>query len=98
MFIVRSAFWLTVAFLVIKPGVDLGASATAFKDQAVATGQKIVIEQIINQDCQTIECAGSKAVLSLAVMPQIPSVDMPMQNSSTAPVAPFPQMRPDWLG
>lgn len=98
MFLARSAFWLTVAFLVIKPGVDLGASASALKDQAMATGHKLVIEQIINGECQTLQCAGGQAVLSLAAMPQTPSVDVPMQNSSIESVAPLPRPRPDWMG
>ena len=38
MFILRSAFWLTVGFLVMAPhGTDFGAMATSLKDQAIAS-------------------------------------------------------------
>ena len=51
MFLLRSAFWLTMGFLLVAPhGTDFGATATALKDQAVETGiaagQQLIVSQI----------------------------------------------------
>ena len=51
MFFLRSAFWLTVGFLLVAPhGTDFGATATVLKDQAVeagiAAGQQLIVSQI----------------------------------------------------
>ena len=51
MFVLRSAFWLIVGFLLVAPhGTDFGASATALKDQAVEAGieagQQLIVSQI----------------------------------------------------
>lgn len=97
MFLLRSAFWLTVAFMLIAPkDVDLGQRAQELSAQAVAAGQKVVVSQILSSDCSTIECAGGKAVLA-AVTTKFPSVELPMQDNSNTPV-PFPRPRPDWMG
>jgi hypothetical protein len=39
MFLVRSIFWLTVAFLLIKPGVDLGRTAEDLSAKALTAGR-----------------------------------------------------------
>lgn len=97
MLILRSAFWLTVAFVVIAPkNVDLGATANDFSSRAVAAGQQVIVEQILKTECSTVECIGTKAVVA-AVLPEIPSSDTSMQDSSNNPV-PFPRPRPDWMG
>ena len=97
MFILRSAFWLTVAFIAIAPkNVDLGAVASDYSAQAVAAGQQVIVAQILASDCSTVECIGTKAVVA-AVLPKIPSVDPSMQDSSINPV-PFPRPRPYWMG
>ena len=51
MFVLRSAFWLIVGFLLVAPhGTDFGASATALKDRAVEAGieagQQLIVSQI----------------------------------------------------
>jgi hypothetical protein len=51
MFVLRSAFWLVVGFLLVAPhGTDFGARATALKDQAVEAGieagQQLIVSQI----------------------------------------------------
>lgn len=100
MFLLRSAFWLTLAFLIIRPGVDIGASADALTREALAGGQKLVIEQIIGNDCASVECMGGKAVLAMATLrPSAPATTtvrpMPGEFDDTAPI---PRPRPDWLG
>jgi hypothetical protein len=97
MFILRSAFWLTIAFVAIAPKhVDLGAAAGDFSSQAMAAGQQLIVDQILDAECSTVECMGTKAVVA-AVLPKIPSSDTSMQDSSFNPV-PFPRPRPDWMG
>ena len=50
MFVFRAAFWLTVGFLLVAPhGTDLGATATALKDQAVEAGVRAGRELIVSQ-------------------------------------------------
>lgn len=98
MFILRSAFWLTVAFLMVAPkDVDLAATAGSFSAQAMAAGQQAIVGQLLQQDCTSLECIGTKAVVAAAVLPKIPSSDPSMQDSSNSPV-PFPRPRPDWMG
>jgi hypothetical protein len=97
MFFVRSAFWLTVAFIAMGPkDVDLGAAASGLSAQAFAAGQQLIFEQVMKTECTSIECLGGKAIVA-AVMPVTPSVDTSMQDSSISPV-PFPRPRPDWMG
>lgn len=98
MFLVRSAFWLTVAFLVIGPkDVDLGRAAGDLSSHAVAAGQQMLAQKVLDTDCSTLECMGGKAVLAAVLPPTNPSADSSMQDSSQDPV-PFPRPRPDWMG
>lgn len=97
MFLLRSAFWLTVAFIMIAPkDVDLRQKAEQMSAQAVSAGQQLIVSQVLSGDCSTIECVGGKAVLA-AVTTKLPSIETPMQDSSITPV-PFPRPRPDWMG
>ena len=99
MFLVRSAFWLTAAFLVLHPGnVDLGATASAVSSQAMATGQAIVVQQILKNECSLTKCAPAAPVLALAASTRAPSVDLTMQDSSAISPAPIPRSRPHWMG
>ena len=97
MFLLRSAFWLTVAFIMIAPkDVDLGRRAQDMSAQAVAAGQQMIVSQILSSECSSLECAGGKAFLA-AVTTKLPSIEHPMQDTSNTPV-PFPRPRPDWMG
>jgi hypothetical protein len=95
MFLLRSAFWLTVAFLVLTPRADLSATAGALSSQAMAAGQHVIAEQITSNACTTLQCQGGKAAIS-AILSSNPSVDSTMQDSSSA--VPFPRPRPHWMG
>ena len=98
MFLLRSAFWLTVAFVVIGPkDIDLGATAGDLSAQAVAAGQKMIVSRILEDDCQTIECLTGKAMLATAVTTAFPSIDTAMQDSSKT-LVPVPRPRPAWMG
>ena len=97
MFVLRSAFWLGVAFLVMAPkGTDFGAAATDLSQQAMAAGQQLIVTEILQNDCNTIECLGGKAAIA-TVLTSVPSIDPSMQDSSNSPV-PFPRPRPDRMG
>lgn len=97
MFILRSAFWLTLAFMVMSPkSVDLGAAAGDLSSRAMAAGQQLIASQILENDCNSIQCLGGKAIVA-AALDSSPSVGTTMQDSPTDPV-PFPRPRPDWLG
>lgn len=98
MFLVRSAFWLTVAFLVIGPkDVDFGRAADDLSSQAMAVGQQIIAHKVLETECSTLECMGGKAALAVVLTPSNPSADSSMQDSSQDPV-PFPRPRPDRMG
>jgi hypothetical protein len=101
MFLLRSAFWLTVAFIVIHPrDVDLGAAASALSDRAMAAGQQVVVDHILGKDCPLLGCAAtvSSRPAPLTASLVTPSVGSPMQDSPTSRPAPFPRQRPDWMG
>ncbi|HWU16046.1 MAG TPA: hypothetical protein VN155_00040 [Devosia sp.] len=97
MLLVRSIFWLTLAYIVIKPGVDLADTATALSNQAVATGTRVVAEQVQNIECDSLQCLGGKAVLS-AAMQSGSAIGTPMHETPIASPVPFPRPRPDRAG
>lgn len=93
MFFLRSAFWLTVMFIIIAPkGVDLGKEVDTASRQALAMGQQAVVQHVL-KDCNSLECAGGKAALAVLASPKHP----PAQADASAPI-PLPRPRPDRLG
>ena len=96
MFLLRSAFWLIVAFMVIRPGVDVESAVASMQMQAMDAGKDIIAQQILEPDCDTLVCAGRNALLASALDSSL-SLDPPMQDSSNSPV-PLPRPRPDWMG
>lgn len=99
MFVLRSAFWLTVMFLIIAPkDFDVGKTASEASAQALRASQQAIVSQVLASDCSTLECAGGKAALSvLTAGSKFPSLDTPMQMTSSIPV-PLPRPRPDRMG
>ena len=91
MFLVRSAFWLTVAFFVIKPGIDLDKAAGDLSSQAFSAGRQMIAERIVTEDCSSLACVGGKAVIAAAITDSVPPVP------AAAPV-PLPRPRPDQAG
>ena len=94
--VVRSIFWLTVAYMVIKPGVDF-VDAQQLSTQAMAAGQQVIAEQIQAIDCDSFQCAGGKAVIAAALQSS-PPVGTPMHELPAIRSAPIPRPRPDWAG
>lgn len=92
MFLLRSAFWLTIGFLLVAPhGTDFGATATALKDQAVSAGleagERLIVGQILD----------TSRLPDILLSTSSRSVDLPMQVSPTA-LAVFPRARPASMG
>lgn len=91
MFMVRSAFWISAAFLLMAPhfGADLGSTASEIRDHAIATGleagQQLIVSQILS------DAAGEAASFS-----STPSIGLPMQDSTS--LVPLPRPRPDGMG
>jgi hypothetical protein len=96
MFLLRSAFWLTAAFLVIHPQADLGATAGALTSSAMAAGQKLIAEQISTAECTDLACLGARVAVT-TLLTSSPSAEAPMQAEAIGPI-PFPRPRPDWMG
>jgi hypothetical protein len=99
MFLVRSAFWLTLAFIVIHPkDMDLGAAANQLSGQAMAAGQRMVVAQVLNPDCPLLQCAPAKPAAPLLAAVSTPSVGPSIEGSSASRSVPFPRPRPNWMG
>ncbi len=96
MFLLRSAFWLTVAFVAIRPGIDVDAAARAMSAKAADVGQQIITEQILAAECIDLQCRLGK-VTQAVLAASTPSAGSPMQEPVKGPV-PFPRPRPDWMG
>jgi len=95
MFVLRSAFWLAVGFVLVAPhGTDFGAAATAVKDQAIAAGVEAGSQLITSQ---ILTNAMAPKVAAAVIKTSTPSVDLPMQDSPTAPFV-FPRPRPAAMG
>ena len=96
MFFLRSAFWLTVMFIVIAPrDADFGRDLDQASKAALAVGQKAVVEHVL-EDCSSLECTGGKAALAVLAAPKLPSVGAP---EADAPIpVPLPRPRPDRMG
>jgi len=95
MFFLRSAFWLTVMFVIIAPrDGDLGRDLDQVSKAAVAMGQKAVVEHVL-KECSSLECTGGQAALAVLSPKTLPSV-------ATSPEAvipvPLPRPRPDRMG
>lgn len=97
MFLVRSAFWLTLAFLVIRPGVDVGDAASTLSSEAMARGSQIIAQQIEAIECDSITCIGGKAMASAALRTSPAAAD-PINKPPAGSPVPLPRARPDRLG
>jgi len=65
MFLVRSAFWLTVAFLTIHPQtLDVGAAATALSNQAVDAGKRVVVAEVLGIGLERIRVIAGDSALT----------------------------------
>lgn len=99
MFLLRSIFWLTLAFLVIRPGMgaDIGESAATLSRDAMARGSQFVAAQIEAIECSEIQCLGGKALASAALQ-ATPQAGIPMHVEPARLTVPLPRPRPDRAG
>lgn len=98
MFLLRSAFWLTIGFILVAPrDADLGEVARSLSTDAVAAGQQLIVGEILKTECGTLQCAGGKAVLTSLVAPAAPSTVAPASDA-TELLVPIPRPRPDRMG
>ncbi len=97
MFLIRSAFWLTLAFLVIRPGVDVRDTAATISSEAMARGSQFIAQQIESIECDDLTCIGGKAMANAALKTSPVSAD-PMQQKAVIGSVPLPRPRPDRTG
>ncbi len=94
--ILRSAFWLTVGFVVMAPhGTDFGAVATQARDQAISAGTQAAEQIIVSQVLTNADVA--KTVVRKLSSSHSPSAVLPMQDSPAQPFV-FPRPRPAAMG
>lgn len=99
MFLVRSAFWLTVGFMIVAPtmGADMGAVAGHTASQIAVESQQALTEGVKGIACESVECAIGRAVVVGALETNaVQSSLSPMQDAPSAGPAPVPPPRPDW--
>lgn len=98
MFLVRSAFWLSAAFIVMAPtaGMDVGQVARSTGEQLVSQGAQAVTSTLMPASCGSIECAVGRAVIGRAAeavrTAQSPAVVQTAAYERTS----FPPPRPAW--
>jgi hypothetical protein len=91
MFILRSAFWLTIGFFFVAPhGTDFGAAATSLRNQAVGVGLEAGSQLVVSQiNAQTLPALIELATPTLA--------QNTIQQSPVGPTV-LPRPRPAALG
>lgn len=97
-FILRSAFWLTAAFMVIAPttGNDMGVVAGDAGAQMMAGSQSLIAAGLEQMSCDSFECNLGRTLIVGALPATSPSDTVPMQDNALAGAAPVPPVRPDW--
>lgn len=92
MFFLRSAFWLTVMFVIIAPkDGDLGRDLDQASKAALSMGQRAVVEHVLS-DCASLECTGGKAALAVLAPKGLSSLKASPETSIPVPL---PRPRPD---
>lgn len=56
MFLIRSVFWLAVAFVLIRPGFDLGQAPELIHEAAMAGARELVVSSLQPEPCPTSGC------------------------------------------
>lgn len=100
MFLVRSAFWLSAAFIVMAPtvGMDVGEAARSTGNQLISQGTQAATDVLLPESCATVECMVGRSVLSqvgaasATEIAEAPEIAVPVVEPASA----FPPPRPDW--
>ncbi len=91
MFLLRSAFWLTISFMLVAPhGTDFGAAASQLRDKAVGAGVEAGSQLIASQ-------------LQSSTLPDLLEIVLPAEMGTSERVLPanlpaFPRPKPAALG
>lgn len=90
MFLLRSAFWLTIGFMLVAPhGTDFGAAASQLRDKAVGAGVEAGSQLIASQ-------------LQSSTLPDLLEIVLPAEMVSErvlpANLPAFPRPKPAALG
>ena len=100
MFLIKSTFWLGLAFIVIQPqNLDFNAKKNTISNAALNAGQKALISQLNSTSCNSFECSATKALLLSNNKITTPKTALPMQeapnltSSKSQLTAPIPQPR-----
>lgn len=99
MFLLRSAFWLTVAVLVFQPGgLSLSAAADGLSSAITERGQAQAARSITGLLCETVRCPAGPG--TEANLPMSAQSDYPMAIGQTvrAELIPMPLPRLDRRG
>jgi hypothetical protein len=89
MFLLRCAFWLTLAFIIIAPSADLKDRATATATQAVAVASTQAAKGVESIPCDSWECVTGKAVATVALQSVVPP--QPTQGKQVTVTMPVPR-------
>lgn len=93
MFLWRSAFWLILAFILIRPDGGPEISPATLSATAAEAGRQIVLQTLVDPDCPSLGCTGARVALSALTTPAAAPVAAPI-----TPVPPLPRPRPAGLG
>lgn len=94
MFILRSAFWLGLAMIVLVPrDWDERVDVQAASQQALNSGKAVITQKVNSIECTSFECAGGKALLLASGVTTNPLSASPMQDSKARIQAPVPRPR-----
>jgi hypothetical protein len=86
-FILKSVFWLSLAFAVLGPGFN-AANLPHLLQQTTEQGSHLVAESAL--ECTSIECLGGHAVVSAGIG-ALSNATMPL----IADIIPLPRPRPE---
>lgn len=96
--LVKSIFWLSVAFVAIGPQVNAVDSVDTLSRQAIEGGAGMVSGQLQQIECTTLECVGTKVVISSGldmVTDALPEQPPALDDSQ---IVPFPLPRLERTG
>ena len=94
MFLIKSTFWLGLAFVVIQPqNFDFNEKKQVISSVALEESKKLLVSQIKTTNCQTLQCSSAKILLLASTNDRTPTNALPMQEAHSQLNAPIPQPR-----
>ncbi len=67
MFLLKSTFWLAVAYFALAPQFDMSRSVADVSSQALNAGKQLVSERVDATQCSTLDCVGAKLVITASL-------------------------------